>query len=252
MSDSAPVLRRTFEEWLVHTLVPGRLYIWHHARRALRRGERELSMLPFLVDPQRMALDVGANKGDYSYFLARLCPRVIAFECNPKIVGMLRRTVARNVQVEAVGLSDAAGQAVMRIPRGARGHSNQRGTLAAKKIVAAVTEVPVETRRLDDYGLDDVGFIKIDVEGLELKVLEGARETLARCRPVLLLELEEIHLEMPIEQAFRTVEAYGYRGLAATRTGLVALEAFDAERRHRAPATRADYVFNFIFLPTAG
>lgn len=235
----------------MHTLVPGRLYIWHHARRSRRRGERELALLPFLADPRRSALDVGANKGDYSYFLARLCPRVIAFECNPKILRMLRRTAARNVEVEAVALSDQTGSAVMRVPRGARGHSNQRGTLAPKKIVVPVTEVPVETRRLDDYGLDDVGFIKIDVEGLELRVLEGARETLARCRPVLLLELEEIHLEMPIEQAFRMVEAHGYRGLAATRNGLVALEAFDPERYHRAPARRADYVFNFIFLPTA-
>ncbi|MEQ8702042.1 MAG: FkbM family methyltransferase [Bauldia litoralis] len=249
MSEASPRLRRTLEEWLVHTLVPGRLYIWRHARRALRRGERELSLLPVLVDPNRAALDVGANKGDYSYFLSRLCPRVVAFECNPKIVRFLRRTVAANVEVEEVALSDQAGQGVMRIPRGSRGHSNQRGTLAPKKIVADVTEVPVRMRRLDDYGFDDVGFVKVDVEGFELRVLEGARETLARCRPVLLLELEEIHLEMPLEAAFDAVRAHGYRGLALTSSGLVDLDRFDVEGYHRNPASRSDYVFNYIFLP---
>ena len=68
----------------------------------------------------------------------------------------------------------------------------------------------VATRTLDSYELRNVGFIKIDVEGFEQAVLRGARATLARERPVLLLEMEERHTGEPIEQSIATVAAYGY------------------------------------------
>jgi hypothetical protein len=46
-------------------------------------------------------------------------------------------------------------------------------------------------RRLDDFAFDEVDFIKVDVEGFELQVLEGARETLARCRPIVIVEQKD-------------------------------------------------------------
>ena len=47
----------------------------------------------------------------------------------------------------------------------------------------------VEVRRLDDFGFENVRFIKADVEGSEREVLDGARATIMRDRPVILLEL---------------------------------------------------------------
>lgn len=105
---------------------------------------------------------------------------------------------------------------------------------------------------LDDLDIDDVGFLKVDVEGFEQEVLEGARETIARDRPVLLVEMEGRFLDHSIEEAIRRVEDRGYRGLALLRGRLMDLSAFDGERNQRARTSRAEHVNNFIFLPNKG
>jgi hypothetical protein len=112
--------------------------------------------------------------------------------------------------------------------------------------------VSVEARSLDSLALREVGFIKIDVEGFEREVIAGARETLARERPRLLIEIEEYHTRRPIEEDLAFVEGLGFRGyFLKARKVLTPLSAFDPETQHRKArqTDRAQYVFNFIFLP---
>jgi FkbM family methyltransferase len=237
------------EEWIKDRLIPPRLYIRYKALKELRRGEAEVRLLPFLVDRHRVALDIGANKGTYSYFLARLARQVHAFEPNPKMLHILQRTAAGNVAVSPYALSDQTGSAVLRVPRGRKGLSNQGGSLSATKVKDNFASVEIQSRRIDDLGIADIGFIKIDVEGHEQAVLEGARETIARDRPNLLIEMEEAHTGEPIEQSIARVVSLGYRCLFLDRDvgALRAIEDFDPLRQHRQPT--GAYVFNFIFLP---
>src|SRR5205085_7556894 len=93
----APGLTSTLEERIKHALIPGRLYIRYRALKEWRRGEAELKLLPSLIDRHRNAIDVGANKGTYTYFMARLARHVYAFEPNPKMHAVLRRTIGSNV-----------------------------------------------------------------------------------------------------------------------------------------------------------
>jgi FkbM family methyltransferase len=205
--------------------------------------------LPFLVDPRRNAVDAGANKGTYTYFLARLAKHVHAFEPNPKMFQILRRSTARNVTASPIALSNEAGTAELRIPRQRKGgYSNQGGSLSSAKISRNYKSVVVEARRLDDIELGDVGFIKIDVEGFEQEVIDGAAATIKRCRPTMLVELEERYTKVPIERALQNILDLGYRGLFLDRGILRPLEDFDPETQHR--TTTNGYIFNFIFLPT--
>ena len=241
----------SFEERLANTLIPAPLYWRIRALRERRRGERELALLPFLADARRTSIDVGANKGVYIYWLARYSRHVYAFEPNPKIFRILKAGAGRapGVTVSPVALSDTSGRDVLRVPRNESGYSNQRATLHDGIPGAFYAELEVETRRLDDERIDDVGFIKIDVEGYEFAVLDGAAETIRRDRPVLLIEIEEIHNQIPIETALERVCSLGYAAFAVIRGALTAIERFSPEANHRAAAKRADYVFNFIFLP---
>ena len=237
-----------FEERLKGLLVPPSLYIRYKAQKEWWRGEPEFRLLPLLVDRRRNAIDVGANKGTYTYALARLTKLVWAFEPNPKMFKILERGVPANVTAAMVALSNRSGQAELRVPRMRKGgFSNQGGSLSATKISANYRAVAVETRRLDDLDLEDIGFMKIDVEGFEAEVLEGARETIRRERPVMIIEIEERYTKVPIEIALQRVLDLGYVGMFLVHGTLRPLEQFDPIAHHR--VADDSYVANFLFFP---
>lgn len=247
-----PPLRRSIRAlgpWLKHRLVPGRLYIRYRANAERRRGEQEIRLLPFLIDPAKNAIDAGANKGVYTHVMAERARHVHAFEPNPGMYRLLQQTAARNVTTYEVALANRSGTAELRIPIGSKGYSNQGASLSTVKTMRNFAAVKVETKRIDDYRFDAVGFIKIDVEGFEDEVIAGAVETLARCRPNLLVEIEEKHTKVPIERSLERVQALDYHGLFLLEGVLHDLGAFDPERHHRQALGRPGYVFNFIFLP---
>lgn len=236
-----PSLTSTFEERLKHALIPGRCYIRYRAAKEWWRGEPEIRLLPSLVDRRRNAVDVGANKGTYSYFLARLARQVYAFEPNPKMFAVLGRTAARNVIALPLALSDRSGAATLRVPYGRKGVSNQGSSLSAAKPMEHFIPLAVERRRLDDLGFVDIGFIKIDVEGHEREVLQGAAQIIERDRPTLLIEIEETHTGVPLMQSIEWVCGLGYDAHFLHAGRLQPVAALD-QARH-------GYIFNFVFLP---
>jgi FkbM family methyltransferase len=235
-----------FEERLKRLLVPPSLYIRYKAQKEWRRGEPEYRLLDVLVDRRRNAVDAGANKGTYTYALAKLAKHVWAFEPNPKMFDILRRSAAANVTASMMALSDRSESAEFRVPRMRKGgFSNQGGSLSTTKITQNYAAVAVETRRLDDLALDDIGFVKIDVEGFEQEVLDGARETIRRSRPTMLIEMEERYTKVPMDAALRRVLDLGYAGMFMARGTLRPLEQYAA----MTAGPDAAHVTNFIFLP---
>jgi FkbM family methyltransferase len=138
------------------------------------------------IRPGSTVLDVGANVGYYTLLASVLAGdsgRVHAFEPEPRNAEFLRRHAAinrrANVTVQQAAVSDRAGTARFDFGSGSgTGHLADAGA------------IEVRTLRLDDYcaehGLAPTA-LKIDVEGAEVAVLEGARGMLERHRPVLFL-----------------------------------------------------------------
>lgn len=238
-----------FEEHLKRMLPPRARIAYLHDRN-LRKGEPELRLVPILADKRRVSIDVGANKGVYSYALLPHSKAVHAFEPNPKLFRVLSDWARGQVELHPEALSNVSEVADLLVPRSANGFSNQGASLSATKVSGDHRKLPVRAVRFDDLGIGDVGFMKIDVEGFEREVLEGAAETLRRDRPNLLIEMEEAHTHVPISDMVATVMGYGYNCFALVRGTLTPFARLDPEAHHRRPASREDYVFNFIFLPS--
>lgn len=239
------------EELIKKFILPPRRYIRYLVNKNLRKGEPELHLLPFLVHRDKQAIDIGANKGVYTYLLARLVPFVHAFEPNPKMFNVLTRGLPENAKAYDAALSDESGSGELLVPRSERtkAYSNQGASLSKHKVSGEHGVVQIQKRTLDSYALDNIGFIKIDVEGYEHAVLKGAKETLTRCRPTLLIELEERHTGVAIESLLADVEAYGYHTYFLRKQQLTSITQFDPESEHRSPATPGDYINNFLFFP---
>ena len=162
--------------------------------------EREMELLDLLCDRNRPGIDVGAKVGMYTYRIRRHSSAVIAFEPIPMLNQMLRAVFeGKRGRIEPYAVSNRRGTAILRLPydhegKGKYGYSTiEPANRFDPNTIARTDAIEVETRRIDDCDLPDVGFIKIDVEGHELAVLEGAEATLARHTPNLLIECNDEH-----------------------------------------------------------
>jgi FkbM family methyltransferase len=220
-----------------------------------RNFEPEYFLLDHLVDRTRAAVDIGANEGIYAGRLAQLCQRVHCFEPIPWFAAALREKLPTTVIVHECALSNRNGDAELRIPYAGDVEMHGTSTLEQDNPLPGSTRVrtiPCQVRRFDDVVDEPVGFLKIDVEGHELAVLEGAERTLRQHRPIVLFESEKRHSAAAPESVFRFLEARGYSGLFLLGGRPTVLAAFQPDIHQRVEnLARMDhsYIHNFIFLP---
>jgi FkbM family methyltransferase len=134
-----------------------------------------------LCTNRTLALDIGANVGLWSRDFVGSFARVIAFEP----VAVFRECLEHNVQgtnfeVQPIALGDQDTQGTMIITEDNSGHSH------LDPATMGTGNVPVV--RLDTLNFHDVSYIKIDCEGYEYRILQGAEQTIRRCRPVIVIE----------------------------------------------------------------
>lgn len=188
------------------------------ARKIARANpEREMGLLDALCDRTKTGIDVGAKVGMYSYRIRDRSSDVVIFEPNPLFNYMLGKVFnGKRGRVEPYAVSSTRGTATMRLPFEADGTRQfGRATIEAAnplqhEQVARTEEITVETRTIDEYGLQNVGFIKIDVEGHELAVLDGAVQTLAANQPMMLIECNDDHQPDGTGKLRRWLDAHGY------------------------------------------
>lgn len=225
-----------------------------------RTFEQEYFLLDHLVDKDRVSVDVGANEGIYAGRLSQLCRHVHCFEPIPWMAEALAAKLRDNVTIHKCAATNRAGRGVLKIPydRGVAQHGTS--TIEASNPLPDSThheEVPCDLVRLDDVVAEPVGFIKVDVEGHELAVLQGAERILSNDRPVVLVESEHRHNPDAPESVIALMSDMGYGGFFMADGRMRPLAAFNRERdqesgnlviangRYERTGT---YVNNFIFL----
>lgn len=185
----------------------------------------EARLLDRVLGPGDTFLDVGANHGGYSLRAARRvgpAGRVVAFEPQPRLAALVRRSFQSNgfyhASVLEIACSDRAGEADLFVPRRNSGEASIHAALAGN---LAVESVRIRLERLDDAldwrALPGRVVVKIDVEGSEASLLAGAEQLLRIRRPLVLFESSPTTARAAGSSVAGVVEALrrvGYKRLA--------------------------------------
>ncbi len=167
------------------------------AYQLMKRGVWESHETPILLEHVRAGhriVEIGSNIGYHTVQLGRAvghAGHVHAFEPDPNNRAILSLNIAEHrlgdiVHVHAAAVSDRAGTATL----SRHGHNMGGHSLIRDNVDNPVGTVSVVTVKLDDVLADEaVDLIKIDAEGAEPAVLAGARQMIARERPVLFMEI---------------------------------------------------------------
>jgi FkbM family methyltransferase len=157
-------------------------------------SQGEIALFEQLLQPGMVAVDAGANIGTHTLALARAVGptgAVYAFEPQRIVFQTMVANVAlnslTNVLCQQRALGEVQGMAL--VPPLNYAQANNFGGLGLEGATWTTGE-PVEIVRIDDFNLQACHLIKIDVEGMELAVLRGAAATIARCQPVLYVEVD--------------------------------------------------------------
>lgn len=167
-----------------------------------------------------IAVDVGANVGNHALFFAQHFAQVVALEPNPRVFELLaiNARLRTNVRPLNVGASDVAGEFSLNYDT-----SNWGGGQISEESRAGgqSLSVRVSVAKLDDLPeLADqtIGLLKVDVEGHELRVLQGAESLIVRSRPVVLFEQQAEALNDGSSPAVEWLRTHGYESFFEIRS----------------------------------
>jgi FkbM family methyltransferase len=191
---------------------------------AENRYEPELSKVCLsYLNPDRDAMDIGANVGFYTVLLAKTLKdrKVLSVEPAPNAVARLKKNIELNgVQNKVIYfdgvVSDHLGEAEIKVVIGREEFSSMGEMIHPSVAESKYEKIKVSATTVDELVKEnnlDPGFIKIDVEGMEHKVLNGMHEVLKNKRPVVMTELTDPLLKKngsSSKEVIRFFESYGY------------------------------------------
>lgn len=166
------------------------------------------------VTDRSLAIDCGAHVGTWSRLMSGLFHRVIAVEPSPDTFEALATNMGTfqcgNVELRQAAVGAVSGF-VSIAPLDPRAEAAKN---TGARFVKDGGTIPCQ--RIDDWQLPSCGFLKMDIEGAEPLALEGARETLQRCKPIVLFENKGFwrwHFGLERDAPQRILLGAGYRQL---------------------------------------
>tara|TARA_B100000686_G_C16775830_1_gene968395 strand:- start:1986 stop:2738 length:753 start_codon:yes stop_codon:yes gene_type:complete len=203
--------------------------------------EEELQIVQELCSDDKISLDVGVFRGVYSYLLSKHSLEVVGFEANPIMFKYLDRnltSIIKNFKLHNLALSNKEGDVELKIPlrkksffkmnfedyyEGGAATIDAENDLGGKEIHI----INVKKAKLDSFQFNSkVGFIKIDVEGHEQKVLEGSVKILEKDVPNLLVEIEKRHRKLSPDYTISFLREIGYKSFVFNKGSLIEVKTY--------------------------
>lgn len=211
------------------------------------------------IQSGQTVLDIGAHKGGYLYFILNRVGRkgsVVAFEPQAALYQYIKKlkTILSwdQLTIEHLALSNAAGKVTLYIPTNKVKKATSPGATIVEQPersdFGATEEVATDT--LDAYCHRhhlQPDFLKIDVEGNELRIFKGGVNILKTYKPKILVEIEARHVgQEKVLETFEFMESLGYRGYFIHGLDRKPLAAFSFDK-YQDTVKMADYCNNFVF-----
>ena len=158
----------------------------------------------------RVCLDIGSNIGQWTRPLAKRFESVVCFEPNPNFRECFNKNITEdNVLLWPYGLSD----------------KEHKASQDFNSTILQNEDGDISCRTLDSFGLTNVDFVKIDVDGFEVPLLTGAKETLTKNTPVINIEMKESKRSDIVARSRQILKNYGYRFHSRTKSDEVWLKS---------------------------
>jgi FkbM family methyltransferase len=171
-----------------------------------RNIENELLLIQYLLDSESTFIDVGANLGQYIFKAEGIVPssNIFAFEPHPALNKRLSLLFS-GIQLSQDALSDSEGNTQFKIPYFNNREIHTRGTLKTEHVEIDETNsvlIDVHISTLNKFAetskIDKISLVKIDVEGAEFDVMNGANEMIEKFHPIFIIEIEQRHHKISI------------------------------------------------------
>tara|TARA_B100000242_G_scaffold294395_1_gene277181 strand:- start:21287 stop:22069 length:783 start_codon:yes stop_codon:yes gene_type:complete len=223
---------------------------------AQKDKDKEIDVLNILCDKKKGSIDIGAAVGFYTHYILKHSSFCYCFEVNPERAKRLKKIFSSNkVKVETIALSNKKSSTLLKTPIKDGIPSMGRASVESENLFHGQQTETLEvfTNMLDNFSLKNIGFIKIDVEGHELAVLEGGKNLLLKNSPNILVEAEERHKKNAVKKINNFLSEFGYKGIFLFNNKFIDLDLFNAELHQRVSASsdKANYANNFIFSKNA-
>ena len=158
----------------------------------------------------RVCLDIGSNIGQWTRPLCSKFESVVCFEPNPNFRECFNKNIdENNVLLWPIGLSD-------------KEHKAKQGF---NSTVLQNEDGDIDCRTLDSFALTNVDFVKIDVDGFEVPLLNGARETLTKNNPVINIEMKRDKRNNITQKCESILKELGYTFQKRTKSDEVWLKS---------------------------
>ncbi len=244
---------KEIEFFLKKYLFPQHLLLKKRLERSIqKKDENEIDLLKKFIKPGTDSIDVGVYRGVYSYEMSKYSKQVHSFEPNPiifKYINENLKKIIKNIILYEYALSDKNGILDLKVPIRNKKFNKKnyeeyylmgRATVHKENKFQDYETFKINSRRIDDFKFDNkISLMKIDVEGHEIEVIDGAKITIEKNKPVLLVEIEEQHSKKNVNDSINYINTLGYNSFYYDKDSLKSTSKLKDFKLYN----------NFIFIP---